>query len=575
MKKLVLFISLFSFFAADAQVLLYDQTDSVTTGGILCREHTTATSAQFNTEGADDFTIPSGQVWRIDSVRAQGFYNATPDTNTPTVVTIYSDDNGEPDAVVETRRVQDGDYNDDGDLEPFFEDDPIFLEAGTYWLSVKIDTSTFPWYWARINALETVNPMHWYNPGGGYAVCTSWQPLFTCISSITDSSANFQLYGCINPPQLTGFIEDTAICEGNSVTINLNPNTSNVSYQWSSGETGNSVTVDSTMEYTITVTNTTTNCASLFRSSILVNENPELADVENDTVCEGDLGFFDASGSACTGLCQYVWDGDTAITPFYNTSQGGWHTIQVVDASTGCFSQLDSAWLEAEVATPPTMSPDSGFYICDGDTGVISVVNAYDTYQWSIGSDSNAIIVLNAGDYYVTVTTALGCEAFDSVSVEVKALPTTTISTSITGSFNTKLKAGEGFESYLWSNGDDDSETTVSSDGQYSVTVTDSFGCEGVTTIFVTVIPSGIEEANNDGLKVFPNPTDAFLNVQWTESSQSARQLELLDATGRIVLTQTALSNTEQLDLSNIPSGFYLLNVRSESGMESVQILRH
>ena len=83
-----------------------------------------------------------------------------------------------------------------------------------------------------------------------------------------------------------------------------------------------------------------------------------------------------------------------------------------------------------------------------------------------------------------------------------------------------------------------------------------------MTTIFVTVIPSGIEEANNDGLKVFPNPTDAFLNVQWTESSQSARQLELVDATGRIVLTQTALSNTEQLDLSNIPSGFYLLNVR-------------
>ena len=149
MKTLILRCSLFAYFSAEAQVLLFDQTDSITTGGILCREHTTAASSQFNTEGADDFSIPSGQVWRIDSVLVEGFYNATPDTNTPTVVTIYSDDGGEPDAVVETRRVQDGDYNDDGNLEPFFEDDPIFLGEGTYWLSVKIDTSTFPSYCAR------------------------------------------------------------------------------------------------------------------------------------------------------------------------------------------------------------------------------------------------------------------------------------------------------------------------------------------------------------------------------------------------------------------------------------------
>ena len=54
------------------------------------------------------------------------------------------------------------------------------------------------------------------------------------------------------------------------------------------------------------------------------------------------------------------------------------------------------------------MSPDSGFYICNGDTGIMSVIEAYESYNWSVGSDSNAITVMNAGDYFVTVTTALG-----------------------------------------------------------------------------------------------------------------------------------------------------------------------
>ena len=161
----------------------------------------------------------------------------------------------------------------------------FFWKQAHIGLSVKIDTSTFPWYWARINALGNSKiQCIGIIPGAAMRSVPLGSRYSHAYHQLQIPSANFQLYGCINPPQLTGFIEDTAICEGNSVTINLNPNTSNVSYQWSSGETGNSVTVDSTMEYTITVTNTTTNCASLFRSSILVNENPELADVENDTV---------------------------------------------------------------------------------------------------------------------------------------------------------------------------------------------------------------------------------------------------------------------------------------------------
>lgn len=574
MKKLVLFISLFSFFASNAQVLLYDQTDSITAGGILCREHTVSTSFQFNTEGADDFTVPSGQTWYIDSVVIDGFYNTTITVATPVEVTIYSDNGGEPDTVVAVREIADGDNNEDGNLEPDFSDNPIILGAGTYWLSVKVVSSNIAWYWARINALETNNPMHWYNPGGGYAVCTVWQPLYTCISTVYDSSANFQIYGCAGPKPNLQLPEDTTICTADTPFV-LMPNIqSGVLYYWDNGDTANSISISESGEVVGYGYDQTTQCLARGVTDITVSENPVPTQLENDTVCEGSNAFLNGVSNFCT-LCEYIWDGDTLTTPFYNTNVQGWHTLLVHDVNSGCTSEFDSAWAEIESTSPPDLSPDTAFYLCEGDTEILSVVSVYTTYDWSTGSDSMAIMITDSGTYSVTVTTPSGCESENVAYVDMKPAPTTTISTSITSSWKTKLTAGSGFQSYLWSNGDDDIDITVGSDGTYSVTITDEFGCEGVVSIEVTVIPSGIEEASTDGLKVFPNPTDAFLNVQWTESSQSARQLELVDATGRIVLTQTALSNTEQLDLSNIPSGYYLLNVRSESGIESVQILRH
>lgn len=573
MKKLILLFSLFPFLTAEAQTLLFDQTDSITSAGILCREHTVATSAQFNTEGADDFTVPTGQTWYIDSVVVDGFYNATVTTATPVEVTIYSDNGGEPDTVVALREIADGDNNEDGNLEPDFSDDPIILGPGAYWLSVKVVSSTFPWYWQRINELHTADPFHWFNVGGGYAVCTDWEPLYTCISSLSDSSANFQIYGCYGPKPDLQIPADTTICTVDTPYV-LMPNIqSGIIYYWGTGDTANSISISQSGEYVAYGYDQTTQCLGREVADITISQNPELTQLENDTACEGFSASLTGSANFCS-LCEYIWDGDTTITPFFNTQDEGWHTLLVVDVNSGCTSEFDSAWIEIESTSPPDLSPDTAFFICEGDTETLAVLDIYDTYDWTTGSDSMAIVIIDSGTYSVTVTTPSGCESENSAYVDMKPAPTTTISTSITTTWKTKLKAGVGFQSYMWSNGDDEREITVNKDGEYTVTITDEFGCEGVVSIFVTVIPSGIDEANADAVKVFPNPTDALLNVQWS-GAFTPKQMELVDATGRIVMTRTATSTNEQLDLSNIPSGYYLLNIRGDNGVESVQVLRH
>ncbi len=573
MKKLALFLSLFSFLTAEAQNLLFDQTDSVLTTGILCREHTASASAQYNTEGADDFTVPNGQIWYIDSVVVEGFYNATITTATPVEVIIYSDNGGEPDTVVAHREIDDGDNNEDGNLEPDFSDDPIILTTGTYWLSVKVISSNIPWYWKRINELHTADPFHWFNVGGGYNVCYDWEPLYTCISSISDSSANFQIYGCYGPKPDLQIPADTTICTVDTPFV-LMPNIQGgIIYYWGSGDTANSISIGQSGEYVAYGYDQTTQCLGREVANVTISENPELTQLENDTACEGFLASLTGSANFCS-LCEYIWDGDTTMTPFFNSQGEGWHTLLVVDLNSGCSSEYDSAWIEIESTSPPDLSPDTAFFICEGDTESLSVVNIYDTYDWTTGSDSIAIFITDSGTYAVTVTTQSGCESENSAYVDLKPAPTTTINTSITTTWKTKLKAGDGFQSYLWSNGDDEVETMVNKDGEYTVTITDEFGCEGEVTIFVTVIPSGFEASKLKAVKVFPNPTDAFLNVTWS-GGYTPKQMELVDATGRIVLTQTAISNNEQIDLTNIPSGYYLLNLRGENGVESVQILRH
>ncbi len=60
------------------------------------------------------------------------------------------------------------------------------------------------------------------------------------------------------------------------------------------------------------------------------------------------------------------------------------------------------------------------------------------------------------------------------------------------------LDAGAGFASYAWSTSDNTQTITVTNSGTYSVTVTDSFGCEGFDTIVVTVLPAPIVDLGPD-----------------------------------------------------------------------------
>ena len=97
--------------------------------------------------------------------------------------------------------------------------------------------------------------------------------------------------------------------------------------------------------------------------------------------------------------------------------------------------------------------------------------NQYSYYQWSNGSYDWWISVYNSGTYYVTITDNNGCTGVDSIAVTV--IPTITATGDpICNSEPMILDAGPNDASYLWSTGQTSETITPDSTDTYYVTVT-------------------------------------------------------------------------------------------------------
>jgi len=115
---------------------------------------------------------------------------------------------------------------------------------------------------------------------------------------------------------------------------------------------------------------------------------------------------------------------------------------------------------------------------------------------------------------------------------------------------------------YLWSNGDTTQTTTIYTSGDYSVTVTNEYGCKGNTNI--TVIITGIDDNLNSDFKmdIYPNPNQGSFWIIINEQLQGEFRYELLDANGRIIENNKLLLNGKLKQMVHpdyLPQGVYML----------------
>lgn len=67
----------------------------------------------------------------------------------------------------------------------------------------------------------------------------------------------------------------------------------------------------------------------------------------------------------------------------------------------------------------------------------------------------------------------------------------------------------------------------------------------------------------DDFVKIYPNPVKDFLRIELYQ--QEVHKAVIIDLFGRIVLTINDLMESNNIDLTNLPSGIYLLNISDKT----------
>ncbi len=157
----------------------------------------------------------------------------------------------------------------------------------------------------------------------------------------------------------------------------------------------------------------------------------------------------------------------------------------VHDISTGCDSEIVRY---VKVSGIVTFSLGADVTICSGSTVLLQPSAQGVSYLWSTGDTTRTLQANTEGRYILAVFNASGCASYDTILVHIAGIPLVSLGADTllcAGSVIT-LDAGNSATSYLWSTGDTTQYLSVTTDGSYSVAVTNSLGCHASDTIRVT-----------------------------------------------------------------------------------------
>ncbi|TND10385.1 MAG: peptidase C10 streptopain [Bacteroidetes bacterium] len=98
-----------------------------------------------------------------------------------------------------------------------------------------------------------------------------------------------------------------------------------------------------------------------------------------------------------------------------------------------------------------------------------------------------------------------------------------------------------------------------------SVTVTNGLVLQVVTVTQDSMITTGVKTYGANGLHVYPNPANDFITIESSEYVDA--QLQLFDATGRLVLEGNMNSGRTMLSTSELGKGMYLLLVKENGSV--------
>ena len=371
------------------------------------------------------------------------------------------------------------------------------------------DAETILWDFGTGVTSDSFDVTHTFTEPGTYLITQIVNAANTC--NLTDT-----FYLQIDVFGNSSSLIDTAFCQG-QVDLFLDVSAANASYEWQDGSSGATYQVISTGIYWVDISivgctrRDSFNVGSTTPISVDLGQDQSLCDILDYTI--------DASNPFAI---SYQWQDGSNSSSFYINETGDYWVL--LTDSVGCQASDTVSLIFSET---PEIELGTDVTICDGDDTVLNASTPGATYTWQDGSTDSTLTVSNAGIYSVIVDVE-GCTDEDQIEVF------TAMSTPIDiGTFNTLCDVPAftldvtlvGDNGYEWSNGDTGPTTSVSTSGNYSVTVYDSNNCmstddvdllfsttpvinfndtticEGATVTYNVNIPNGVytwQDGSND-----------------------------------------------------------------------------
>ncbi|PNQ73034.1 hypothetical protein C1T31_08550 [Hanstruepera neustonica] len=368
----------------------------------------------------------------------------------------------------------------------------------------------------------------------------------------------------VNPIPVANAGNDITITAGESTTLTA---TGGDTYQWNTGATTPSITVNPSETTTYSVVVSSNGCTSSDTVEVTVEPNVTVtANAGQDvSICENESTTLTASGGS-----SYQWS--TGATTQSITVSPNSTTTYTVTVSEGDVSDSDSVIVT--VNPIPVANAGNDVTIENGDSVVLEASGGTG-YVWNTGETSSNITVSPTETTTYSVTVYMnGCSSTDSVTVHVIEPVNATVNDNnfeICFGETTTLTAFGGTE-YYWSTGETTQSIDVSpedSTTHYSVTVSNGISSETLTVqVIATDCDSTTEEVEETvydaSITVYPNPARNNVNIKITGFTGVA-SLQLFDFSGRQLINKAIQPSTRpvthKLDVSDLPRGIYLVTI--------------
>ncbi len=297
----------------------------------------------------------------------------------------------------------------------------------------------------------------------------------TYYVEVTDANS------CVNSDTVEVFLNTT-------LTLNLGPdftacnNTTldagypGASFLWGGGETTQNITVNTTGNYSVTVTDQN-NCVGTDDINVTINNSTPFTLGADISSCDGNI---ETLTIPLTGG-NYLWNDNSTNQDLIVNNSGTY-----IGTFTNAANCTSSDTVEVLFQSLPTVNLGADFSVCKDTTLTYNASNV--DYLWSTGGTSASETLTTTNDYWLELTNqTTGCVNRDSIFITIYPNPIVDLGADIVlcAGGNVTLDAENAGSSYLWNNNTTNQTLTTSTAGTFTVTVTDANGCFNSDTIEV------------------------------------------------------------------------------------------